>query len=337
MVTAMGLVLVAATLGVAKEPKQDQSARAADYTISGPYAHKNLTIFLIHGKDTMRGKQFLTLQEALDQGKVVVHETQNVNQLSVENVSRDTEVFIQSGDIVKGGQQDRVLSYDLIVSARSGKVPVAAFCVDLGRWQQRGTESVSNFEASINQLGGKDLKLAVNHSRRQDVIWNKIREAQIKLSRNVGKSVINSASPNSLELTLEDKQLLKVIDEYIDELASVPDGKKEIIGYALAINGKIESADVYGSAALFKKLWPKLLRASAMDALAEFVKGKKVKSVDSVAVKAFLADAAKGKRKERDVTKRVHRITQETRKNLLIETRDRARDGEAVHRSYLAK
>ncbi len=44
---------------------------------------------------------------------VIVHETQEVNELAVENVSRTEEVFIQAGDIVKGGQQDRVLAVDL--------------------------------------------------------------------------------------------------------------------------------------------------------------------------------------------------------------------------------
>src|SRR5438105_15882790 len=76
--------------------------------ITGPYTHDNLTVFLIHGKDTSGGKNYLTLQEALDQKKVVVHETGNVNELSVENVS-DEPVYIQSGEIVKGGRQDRTL------------------------------------------------------------------------------------------------------------------------------------------------------------------------------------------------------------------------------------
>src|SRR5262250_1278727 len=88
------------------KPKVDL---AADYTISGPYTHDNLTIFLLHGRDTLSGKPLLTLQEALEQKKVVVHETKEVNKLSVENLSANAEIYIQAGDIVKGGQQDRIL------------------------------------------------------------------------------------------------------------------------------------------------------------------------------------------------------------------------------------
>src|SRR6266436_2633958 len=69
-----------------------------EFAISGPFQHENLTIFLIHGKDRIKGATILTLQEALEQRKAIVHETGSVNELIVENVSKDVEVFIQSGD-----------------------------------------------------------------------------------------------------------------------------------------------------------------------------------------------------------------------------------------------
>ena len=66
----------------------------AEYRISGPYTHENLSIFLIHGKAA--GKPYLTLQEAMESRKVIVYETRNVNQLAVENVSAEA-VFINGG------------------------------------------------------------------------------------------------------------------------------------------------------------------------------------------------------------------------------------------------
>src|SRR5258708_38940285 len=88
------------------------SVETADLKLSGPYPHGNLSVFLVHGPDRLAGKNFMTLQEALEAKKAVVYETGNVNQLTVENLSKDEELFIQSGDIVKGGQQDRTLEYD---------------------------------------------------------------------------------------------------------------------------------------------------------------------------------------------------------------------------------
>ena len=46
--------------------REAQGRPAAAYTISGPFTHDNLTIFLLHGKDTLSGKPLLTLQEALE-------------------------------------------------------------------------------------------------------------------------------------------------------------------------------------------------------------------------------------------------------------------------------
>src|SRR5438477_3660806 len=109
-------------------------------SLTGPYTHENLTVFLIHGGDQSGGKTYLTLQEALDQKKVVVHETGNVNELSVENVS-DEPVYIQSGEIVKGGRQDRTLGTDMILVKSMGNMPIASFCVEHGRWTGRGAEA----------------------------------------------------------------------------------------------------------------------------------------------------------------------------------------------------
>jgi hypothetical protein len=247
------LVVAGGDIGNAK-PKDDPTA----YTISGPYAHDNLTIFLLHGQDTLSGKPLLTLQEALEQKVAVVHETKEVNELSVENVSPNAEVYIQAGDIVKGGQQDRILAHDLIVPPQSGKVPVGSFCIESGRWTKRSGEAVERFSSSANLANSKELKLAAQSSARsQNQVWAKVREAQKKLSQNVGKSVANQESPTSLQLTLEDKKLLEEVDKYVKELSNAPEGKKNVIGYAIAINGQVEAADVFGSQALFLKLWPK--------------------------------------------------------------------------------
>jgi hypothetical protein len=140
------------------------------YEISGPYTHENLSVFLIHGQDKIKDKRFLTLQEAMQQKKVIVHETSNVNELAVENIA-DDEVYIQSGDIVKGGRQDRLITYDFVVPPKSGKMPIAAFCVEHGRWQARGREAVAYFASSDAQVATKDLTLSAKYKLDQGAVW----------------------------------------------------------------------------------------------------------------------------------------------------------------------
>src|SRR5262249_49942505 len=154
------------------------------------------------------------------------------------------------------------------------------------------------FGASNAQAGNKGVKLALNASRDQGQVWEKVREAQQKLARNIGKSVAAKESPSSYQLTLEDKELLTKLDAYVKELKKVGDEKADAIGFVIVINGKVEGAEVYGSHALFQKLWTKLINAAAVDALSEFNKDKKFTVPTDKDVEKFLADATKGKETE---------------------------------------
>lgn len=322
--------------GVRSQATRDR-VPAGDYRISGPYTHNNLAVFLIHGKDKLAGKTFLTLQEALKQRKVIVYETKNVNELAIQNLSRTEEVYVQSGDIVKGGQQDRMLGVDLIVPPRSGKISIGAFCVEQGRWQKRGNEVSTRFSSSNERVATKDLKLAANKAKSQGEVWNKVAEAQTKLSANVGRPVAAPISTSSFQLTLEDKTVQETADAYVKALSHIADKHADVIGYAFAINGHVNSADVYAANSLFRKLWPSLLKASAVEAISELQKGRKFDAVSAADVGAFLADAEQGAATEKDVTKRVQMITRESKVNILFETRDRAGKGPWLHRSYIKK
>ena len=102
----------------------------------------------------------LTLAEALIKDAVRVHETGSVNELAIENLGNE-EIFVQSGDIMKGGQQDRVLTVSLILPPRSGRVPIASFCVEKGRWAARGNENVRLFSSAETTLPSRKAKIAI--------------------------------------------------------------------------------------------------------------------------------------------------------------------------------
>jgi hypothetical protein len=87
-------------------------------------------------------------------------------------------------------------------------------------------------------------------------------------------SVRSSQSSSSLQLSLENKNLKQATDDYVKKLSPIVEGKNDVIGYVFAINGNINSADVYSSSGLFSKLWPKLIESSATEAVGEFEKGK---------------------------------------------------------------
>ncbi len=309
--------------------------QAGDYRLSGPYTHNNLAIFLVHGKNVIKSQTFLTLQEALAQKKVVVYETKSVNELSIQNFSNE-DVYVQSGDIVKGGAQDRMIGVDLIVPPRSGKMPISAFCVEHGRWSGRGNERATVFSSSSDAVATREIKLAAKRESSQGGVWESVTVAQDKLSRNVGTRVNSSVSSSSLQLAVENGKVQETADGYIKALANIADRSDDVIGYVFAINGKVNSADIYGSNALFKKLWPKLLKANAIEAIAE-LQPDKFKPASAESVQGFLSDSEKAKGSPKDVSARVNLLTREDDENILFETRDKDQKGAWIHRNYIKK
>jgi hypothetical protein len=324
--------------------------------VSGPIVHDNLAIYLVHGSGG-GGAVPLTLQEALAKGAVKVHETGSVNELTVENTGKD-EVYVQAGDIVKGGQQDRVLSVDLLLPPRSGEVSIAAFCVEPGRWTARGNEDVRQFSSAASAMPSHEAKVAMRAyaataaaspadasastmayagggvGESQQEIWSTVRKTQDSLSRSVGALVAAPASPSSLQLSLENDKLKQAQTAYIAALQGAGTTGDDVVGYVFAINGKINSGDVYASNALFRKMWSKLLAANVTEAISvKEAAGAAPPSVKDV--EAFLAQASSGVKAERAINASVRLTMLDGDASLFAETR-RA-DGSWVHRNYLAK
>lgn len=324
----VGAALLAVVAAVLVVVWQDRPLRAADdpnapaVTLSGPYVHKNLAVYLIHGSDRIKEKEFLTLAEALEQKKAVVAETGEVERLTVENLST-VPIYVHAGAIVKGGKQDRMVKDDYLVPPKT-KISVYTFCVESGRWRARGSEKATEFSSNTNTVATKELKLAARSSQQQGEVWKEVGNAQTKLSSNVGGDVRSKDSASSLQLTLEDQKVKDSTEEYRKALADIVKDKKDVVGYAFAINGKINSTDVYGAKALFLKLWPQLLEATAVEAVANLQKDQKYTAPDKDAVRTFMEDSRKAKPTEREVTKDSVLLLRDSKKSVNLTTVDKS-------------
>lgn len=315
--------------------RQDPKPGTSDYRLSGPYTYKNLTVFFVHGKD-QTAKTFLTLQEALAQKKVRLYETKDVNELQIRNLSNQ-DIYVQAGDIVRGGEQDRMISIDFIVPPRSGRMPIEVFCVESDRWERRGNEAPATFSSSENYASSKDLQLAAKSGKSQDAVWANVSKIQANLSANTMVNVMDEASPTSLELSVENRTVRRTTAAYTRALSGILRNKRDVIGYVFAINGKVNSGDIYASRALFAKLWPKLIKANAVEALSELQKDLEIKPVSDESVRAFLAESEQPAAAMKEVTARVKLVTKEDDKNAFYETQDRAIKDGWIHRNYIRK
>jgi hypothetical protein len=383
---AAPIVFAAASLGMAAT-----TAAAPDpaIEIAAPFSHENLAIYLVRGRSA-EGPIPATLEEALTKGSVIVHETGNVRELKIENTG-DEPVFIQFGDLVKGGRQDRVLTTSLLIPPRSGQIAIGAYCVEQGRWAKRGGEDAAKFSASNAQLFSRAAKVAIarapvisyetasslgvrsppdgrpsgernvvapplNQVLRpailpppqdtqrvqearprsrsgQGEVWDSVSSAQLQLAARLATPMTSEKSRTSLQLTLENERLKAAQQGFITALEPKGLEGDDVVGVVLAVNGKIASADIYPSNGLFRKMWPKLIRAAATDAFAHRV--DVAPAAPSVAMaEGFLADAQSGEVRERalaDIAQHQMRLSPN-----VVAVEARTAKGAWIHRNFLS-
>jgi len=205
-----------------------------------------------------------------------------VNTVTVLNRS-DRPLYLMPGEIIVGGQQDRTLARETIIPPGDKPVTVEVYCVEHGRWHGRaGHESAAYFEAlsdgpvlaaelsSLSAKAGagqfvqsagslsKTSRLAVQGGFGQSAVWDQVSAN----NRRSGVTVATDAfTANYADTDVKDK-----LQPYLDALQAKVAGQAHVVGVVVAINGKPEMADVFGSTPLFRKLWPKLLKSYALDA-----------------------------------------------------------------------
>ncbi len=238
-------------------------------TLSAPITAHNLTGWFILTPSPAPDHNYSVLEEALDSQTTLLHETGEVNELLIENTG-DIDLFIQAGDMVKGGKQDRTIGTDFVVPARSGKIPLPAYCVEQSRWRRRSSEPVTHFSASKEFVSSKKARLALQLLKNQGEVWKSVAEEQVSLALALDGDVCSAESPTSLQLTYENEGVRHAVADYTTPLEGAPAAAGgSVVGVVWAINGVPSHADRYVNPKLFAKLWRKLLRAAAIEALGQ--------------------------------------------------------------------
>src|SRR5215831_9419884 len=222
--------------------------------ISGPYAHENLTIFLLRGKD-QDDRNYLTLDQGLDKKLVAIGEKKQaeVGELQIENKS-NRYLFLQEGDRLQGGQQDRIIVTSLVVPPRSGKMPVPSFCIEQSRW--RGGAAFGSTSNTI--LADKNVRAASKKGEAggggQAAVWEQVASQKAMALARLGARNTNS----SLNEALDSPQVKKICDACGKALNGLVEKHKDASGVAVAVNGKLEEVDIYPNHQLFAHLYPRL-------------------------------------------------------------------------------
>src|SRR5262245_23879864 len=264
----------------------------AKLRITGPLTHENLSVYLLHS-DARDDRDFMTLDEGLKDGTVRVTEKGEgqVSELLLENNS-SRALFIQEGDRVKGGKQDRIVGLSFVVPAKSGKMPIPSFCVEQGRWHAKDGLAGDTFKDGDVQLAPKQVRAAAKAGKDQSEVWQEVGGVKRKAEALLGSENTNS----SLNETMDSEKTKKALEPYEKALAAILAGHPDAVGVAFALNGKIEEVNLYPGHKLLAKLYPRLLGSYALSAILEKKGGNPPTAAD---VAGFMKEGReKGKRTE---------------------------------------
>jgi hypothetical protein len=319
---------------------------ASGYKVLEPIRHGSLTVFPVVAPKTYATSEFLTLDEGLRSGEVVVAEYGNVlglmrrrplpavqresaevNRLVLINNSK-RPLLLLAGEIVTGGKQDRVIGKDRIVPAESDPVDLSVFCVEPGRWvatsEHFGT-SGATYGSGIGAGSGGGTLMAQPSVRAkamgdkdQNQVWAEVRKQQQAMETvevtaaapQVETDAIRSTS--SYAVVMENKDVKEKVDEIAKPIEQNYQSlikqlrDRKAVGVVVAVNGHIIWADVFASTELLEKYWPKLVRSYASEAVVTRAKGAEASLAQA---EAFLGDM-EGRRETIESEPGVYRHTE---------------------------
>ena len=285
------LVLGAIWGGMALTPsraKAGEIASGTDFRVLAPIRQGNLTVFPVVVANNRDTRDFLTLDEGLRSGEVVVtesgsvqplmrrrnrpvpiHQDAQVNQLVLINNSK-RPLLLLAGEIVTGGKQDRVIGKDRIVPPESEPVDLGVFCVEPGRWVAK---SIS-FGALGGNMAAPSVRLRAMKDKDQQQVWESVRSDQAQIAAQLAAAAaVEVQSTSSYAQVMENVDVKRKLDsvaapierDYSKLIRELRD--RNAVGVVVAVNGEIIWADIFASAQLLEKYWPKLVRSYATEAL----------------------------------------------------------------------
>ncbi len=300
--TSMALVAILFLASYPKPAEAGTGFNGSEYKVLDPISHGNLTIFPVVASKVHDASDFLTLDEGIRSGDVVVTEVGSihplirrpnavvpqrpsgvVNQLVLVNNSKHPLILL-AGEVVTGGKQDRVVGKDRIVPAESDPVDLSVFCVEHGRW----VASSDKFDTHAYVMAQPSVRKQAMIPNNQQKVWDEVAtsKAAMRASSEANLSggaplAAEAAAPELRRLdettsyakTRENGVIQKQVDDIVQPMQKSYESvirqlrEQNAVGVVVAVKGHIIWADIFASTGLLSKYWPKLLQSYAAEAL----------------------------------------------------------------------
>lgn len=219
-----------------------------EYALATPISYRNVTVIpVVTTKKIDQEIDYASLEEAKKNGWVEIIEkpgNEEVNSLRVRNLG-PKPILLLAGQLLIGGKQDRIVGKDTVVPVgETLEVPV--YCVEHGRWQ--GNTGKFEYE---NQQVPKKVKDAAMFGHQEDV-WSRVGEVNERAKADPSTATVMGG--------LAMPAVKANIDEGYADLAAKLRQIDGCVGVIYAVNGKIETLELFGGENLWKSSMEGIVR-----------------------------------------------------------------------------
>jgi hypothetical protein len=242
---AVGLALSAPPgAAVARAPASLAAVELEPGTrLLSPIRYQALAVFPVvtAGSPAAAPANYLTLADGLARKVVTVSERGgggDVNHVQVANRS-DRPLMLLGGQVILGGQQDRILGKDTMVPARE-RATVEVFCVEHGRWS-----GGRNFGSTAGIVENK-TRLRAKYRSDQGQVWDGVARKTAALGAGSSTGTYRQLA----EAPAGETAIKPYRENVTRKLVGLPEAA-QMVGLVGAINGPITSVEIFASPGLF--------------------------------------------------------------------------------------
>jgi hypothetical protein len=187
------------------------------------------------------------------------HGGASVNELVLINES-SRPLILLAGEVVSGGKQNRVIGADLVVPPKSDPLPLTVFCVEHGRWS-----ADSGGFGSAGLMAHPEIRKQAQVYKSQQGVWDSVSRSAVA-AEAAAPTADYAEVLNSPRARRDWDEIATSIESDVERELREQLRGQDAVGVVVAIDGELVWSDVFSSAELFRKYWPKLLRSYVVEA-----------------------------------------------------------------------